>query len=349
MQSVRYLGESVDELSALLEARRGAGVVLPSRDELALLMNVAFFSSMHEEEGAHVVYDAVIVGREEARRSGLDAFEFAQPLPLEPRRLAKLASATVVDRTAIAIERTDRAMVVWGIVGQRPDQPQLSIRVRSPAVLSVELGGDTVFRYSRGAATLSAQGEAPAILAHVRREFSGFGAMALLADKIAERRHGGAVFVWTRPTSDPAMGFDELRYRTNGSAANVLARTLDAPARTREEAATVVASLACVDGAVLLSHNLRVLAFGAFVRTPPRDALASLIDPWERPQPSSAMKGARHKSALWFCQSAPHTLALVVSQDSDVSIYLRHGDAVMVQRDLPVNALAVRASAAIAR
>ncbi|MFO0560329.1 MAG: hypothetical protein U0269_20095 [Polyangiales bacterium] len=342
MKSVRYPSESVDELSALLDARREEHSSVLSRDELAALLDVVFFSSMHEEEGAHVVYDAVVLSREQARRAGLEAFEFAQTIACEPRRLAKLAPATVVDRTAIAIERTERAMVVWGIVEQKPEQPLLSLRVRAPAVLSVELGGDTVFRYSRGASTISAQGEAPAILVHVRREFAAVGALAMLADKITEKQHGGALFVWTRPIADPALGFDELRYRTSGTASSLVTRSLAGSQREREEAATIVASLACVDGAVLLSHALDVLAFGAFVRTPPRDALTPLIDPWERPQPTSAMKGARHKSALWFCQNAPHTLALVVSQDSDVSIYLRRGDSVMVQRDLPVNALSSR-------
>jgi hypothetical protein len=332
----------VDELSALLDARGASHASALSRDELATLMDVVFFSSMHEEEGAHVVYDAVVLSRLEARRSGLEAFEFAQTIALEPRRLAKLSSATVVDRTAIAIERTEHGMVVWGIVEQCPVQPLLSLCVREPGVLSVELGGDTVFRYSRGVSTISAEGEAPRILVHVRREFAAIGALAMLADKIAEKQHGRALFVWTRPIADPSHGFDELRYRTSGTASTLLARSLSAPQSERESAAKIVASLAFVDGAVLLSHALEVLAFGAFVRTPPRDALTPLIDPWERPQPSTATKGARHKSALWFCQSAPHTLAVVVSQDSDVSIYLRHGDAVMVQRDLTVNSLSAR-------
>jgi hypothetical protein len=128
--------------------------------------------------------------------------------------------------------------------------------------------------------------------------------------------------------------FDELRYRASGTAAALLARPL-APEQI-EDAYAFVARLAAVDGAVLLTSALRVVAFGAFVKSPAESAAVPLVDARGRAQAASSLKGARHKSALWFCQAWPAALALVVSQDGDISLYAREpgSAAVIVERDL---------------
>jgi hypothetical protein len=112
----------VDELSALLDARGASHASALARDERATLMDVVFFSSMHEEEGAHVVYDAVVLSRLEARRSGLEAFEFAQTIALEPRRLAKLSSAALAVRArARSAERRARWRYGVSLLARRVD------------------------------------------------------------------------------------------------------------------------------------------------------------------------------------------------------------------------------------
>lgn len=350
MQAPTYPSATIDALGERIERYRArSGIGAPSRAELAALLDAAFFASTHEEEARRVVFDCAFLSPEDARSAGVEALVFASPVRMEPRRIAKLALATRVETNALAVCCVDGALLLWGIVAV--DDALLDavvVRVRGPAVLSVERGGETVMRYARGAVTIRDAPGCAAIVPHVRPAIARLDVLARLAQTIAERGHGGALFVLEDPARDLSLDrtaplsapFDELRYRVSGSAAEQLARAQDSATLSR--ACDSIASLAGVDGAVLLSRSLTVLAFGAFVRSPSDDTRIQLVDCEGQPQPMSQLKGARHKAALWFCQRSPGALAIVLSQDGELSVYWRLADAVMVERDLASSALRER-------
>lgn len=350
MQAPTYPSAVIDALGERIDRRpERSSIGAPSRNELAALLDAAFFASTHEEEARRVVFDCAFVAPHEAREAGVAALEFATPVSLEPRRIAKLALATRLEVNAIAVHRVDGALVLWGIVMVDPAlRDAVVVRVRGPAVLMVERDGETLLRYARGVATVRDTPGCAAIASHLRPAIARLDALGQLAQSIAERGHGGALFVLEDPERDLAASvddpsahpFDELRYRVRGPAVDQLARAQEPRAVAR--ACDAIASLAGVDGAVLLSRSLTVLAFGAFVRSPSEDTRIQLVDCERRPQPMSQLKGARHKSALWFCQRSPGALAIVLSQDGDLSVYWRLADAVMVERDLASGALRTR-------
>lgn len=92
-----------------------------------------------------------------------------------------------------------------------------------------------------------------------------------------------------------------------------------------------VASLAAIDGALLLSRTFAVRAFGVIVESVSRvevthasgKAQAWQPFPWER-------FGTRHQSAAAFCASHRGSVAFVVSQDGTISVFrYREGRVVM--------------------
>lgn len=100
-----------------------------------------------------------------------------------------------------------------------------------------------------------------------------------------------------------------------------------------EEALDFVASLTAVDGALVLDSDLSILGAGATIRTPESAMPAEVVleDPRhpeaETRVPIAALGGNRHRSAVCFCaQQAGLALALVASQDGDLSFFARRND-----------------------
>jgi hypothetical protein len=99
------------------------------------------------------------------------------------------------------------------------------------------------------------------------------------------------------------------------------------------EALDFVARLTAVDGAVVLDQELGLLGAGATIQTPDASMPAEIVleDPrsvgCERRVPTSSLGGNRHRSAICFCaQQEGLALALVASQDGDLSFFARRPD-----------------------
>jgi hypothetical protein len=100
--------------------------------------------------------------------------------------------------------------------------------------------------------------------------------------------------------------------------------------KKHSEALDFVARLTAVDGAVVLTDELCLLGFGAKIATPASKAPSTIIheDPRlpgvSKTRPVSWVGGNRHHSAVCFCaQQEPMAIALVCSQDGDVSLVAR--------------------------
>jgi hypothetical protein len=114
------------------------------------------------------------------------------------------------------------------------------------------------------------------------------------------------------------------------------ARTLSATMSDLEEAlyeiAHLVAALADVDGAVVLTKRFEILGFGAEISgdlpevTEVRRALDIEGDAWELERVDRV--GTRHRSAYRLCAAIPEAVAVVVSQDTSVRFVTLHRGAV---------------------
>lgn len=327
-----------DTTGALREPQAAALARGLAAEHLGRVLDVCVFASLHRDEGRPVVFDLALTRRAPLEPMRIEALAFADPLPFDVEHLAKLALATVPDQSAIAVAPIAGELRIWGVLqlpARLDDTELLLVRARAPGVLAVELAGEPLLHYARGRARLATPGSAAQAIARLVEPHVPMASLRTLARDIRAMGRGGALFVFL--DDDCSLeGFDEIRYRVDGGATEAIPRSALTQPAPRDDAFAFVSRLTSVDGAVLLTRDLSILAFGAFVRSPPTAAPLQLIDAHGRPQAMSTLKGARHKSALWFCRAHSPALALVVSHDGDASIYLRLGaaDQVVVERDL---------------
>ena len=72
-----------------------------------------------------------------------------------------------------------------------------------------------------------------------------------------------------------------------------------------------LANLGKVDGCVVVDRQLQLRGFGGKIGFDNRDPVEG---------------GMRHNSAHWLCQVVPGTIAFVVSQDGDLTVYFINWD-----------------------
>jgi hypothetical protein len=108
-------------------------------------------------------------------------------------------------------------------------------------------------------------------------------------------------------------------------------------------AANLAARLSAVDGALIISSDLRVLGFGAeIVLDASRPVTAYEVTGHsqrgaEWPAVDSESFGMRHRSALRCVAVADETAAFVVSQDGMVSFFWKHGGRVLIKRGVTIS------------
>jgi hypothetical protein len=107
-------------------------------------------------------------------------------------------------------------------------------------------------------------------------------------------------------------------------------------------AAEVVARLSAIDGALVLSSDLRVVGFGAeIVLDASRQVVALEVAGHARrgeswPAVDSESFGMRHRSALRCVAATDGVAAFVVSQDGTVSFFWKQGGRVLVKRGVTI-------------
>ena len=165
-------------------------------------------------------------------------------------------------------------------------------------------------------------------------------AFELLLAEAALRGHGGTI-VLLPSRLDPASGLYASGYQLLGSYR--LQHTLDrcignkssfeastAYRKVANETIQRIAQLATVDGALLLTFDFEVLAFGATL-TAPRSSLQPVIGPdgfgrmTNRPFEITRY-GTRHRSAFDFVAAHSGAIAFVISQDGPIRAFRRETD-----------------------
>lgn len=170
----------------------------------------------------------------------------------------------------------------------------------------------------------------------------GHGGTILIVDK--EAKHQGLVL---HPALTPlerpdrlladAMRLDERamsgELKVEGEPPGQYFRRRTHIEQAHDEALDFVAHLTAVDGAVVLDNELGLVGAGATIQTPDSAMPKEVVheDPRslgeQRHIPISALGGNRHRSAVCFCaQQEGLALALVASQDGDLSFFARRKD-----------------------
>lgn len=95
-----------------------------------------------------------------------------------------------------------------------------------------------------------------------------------------------------------------------------------------------VARMALVDGAVVLSHSLQTLGFGAKISVPDAWIQPPILEvvhhKREQWKPFDlSRRGTRHRAAVCFAHADPGNLALIVSHDGAAAAVFREGDQVL--------------------
>jgi hypothetical protein len=111
------------------------------------------------------------------------------------------------------------------------------------------------------------------------------------------------------------------------------------------ELTRLTASLAMVDGAVVLTHALEAIGFGAEIsgELPDVEMVARVLDLESQKvefEPATAM-GTRHRSAYRFCKALPGSVALVISQDAGLRVLTFTNGQVMCWEQLSAGVLEI--------
>jgi hypothetical protein len=104
-----------------------------------------------------------------------------------------------------------------------------------------------------------------------------------------------------------------------------------------QDAASFIADLSTIDGAVVLGSELEVLGFGAKINWKATDDFeVTLAENYEgEGKDAGALLrslGTRHRSAAWFCFRNPDTIAVVISEDGLVSCMHKHEEKLLLWR-----------------
>jgi hypothetical protein len=335
---------------------------VPTSEQANAVLNASFFASLLEEEGRRSIFTLAFVSPSfVASSTDFEAFVFAKPVALHPKSIAKLTPATHPDRTFLGVfPNPSGELEIWGLVhrGERTfaidlESPPscLRIRVHRAGTMSGHYIGRLLFLYTRGEVhwfsepwdllgKLRDGAQMAPVVAH---------ALCRLARRMLAHGHGGTLLVTNAGTARQGLTFHPSYQAASEILAEAVANddaetTGSLPKVTLAEAATrrsrleqrhadalaFVAQLTAVDGATVLDDRLSLLGFGAVIQTTGSsdDIIVKLENVYTgetRTTNLSEFPGTRHRSAIHFClnQTTGLGLALVASQDGDLSVFAR--------------------------
>jgi hypothetical protein len=141
----KQFAEELARHLARIDRRAGPS---PSDQELAQLVDVMFFASLHEEEARRSAFN---VAWQPSSGGCAAVVALAAPVPATPKSLTRLAPATRQEATSIAVRAEGGELVAWALLQPGPaEESPLVVRVLAPGVLRVDHGGIPRALYARG-------------------------------------------------------------------------------------------------------------------------------------------------------------------------------------------------------
>ncbi|HEX5230452.1 MAG TPA: hypothetical protein VFW44_22225 [Bryobacteraceae bacterium] len=327
----------------------GRFATLPSVESIQALVDVAFWASLRREESFIPKISLAYLSPEESVAPLL----LERPLPLDPGLLTKVSPAVERPGIHLGVSPQRDSLFVWGATRTIP-RLCLVVEVAAAGLIVIKhhshetkgkyvnvavLEGDQVKMIDRRSASIP---DSPALMAALLGAESSEGPaqslnlLVQLAVSMRAHGRGGSLLVvpalaapgtdhawresivWPIPylVSPPFSRLAELAREANVEAAR-LDRTVDA-----------VAGLTAVDGAVVLTDQLDVLAFGAKITRRKGHPLVEQVAVTEPIEGGEAelvhpekLGGTRHLSAAQFVQDQHDSAALVASQDGRFTIF----------------------------
>ena len=333
--------------AAAAQAHPSVGSCLPDVATVEALIDAAFWASLQREEGYAPEISLAFLPPKRAVRPLM----LAEPMPLSPRALGRLAPAVERPGIHLGVWRDQGVLRVWGTTRAIPTFCFV-LEVLGPGLLVVKhrvqddsakfrnvavFEGEEVKVLSREDADAS---EHPAVLRSLLAPESAAdrSAEVLIRLAVSMRAHkrGGTLLVvpagaeaWRESIVQPVAyavhpAFTELRDL-------VLEDSEEDPIRGHETLGRVVdavAGLTAVDGATVISDGYEVLGFGVKIRRPDGRPQVERVVVSEPVQGGAAavvaplqLGGTRHSSAAQFAQDQRDAVALVASQDGRFTIF----------------------------
>jgi hypothetical protein len=323
----------------------GRLATLPDIATIQAIVDAAFWASLRREEGFIPKISLAFLSPDET----YSALLFERPLPLDPGILTKVAPAVERPGIHLGVSAGPGGLAVWGATRSIPSLC-LVVEVAAPGLIVIKhhssettgkfvnvavLEGDQVKIVDERAAaipdcpallTALLGSDSPAAWVHsvnvlvqlaVSMRVHGRGGLLLVVPASGESWRESIVSPIPFAVSPPYSGLAELARAASEDDTGRLIRMVD-----------VVAGLTAVDGAVVLTDQYEVLAFGAkitrrrghplveqvLVTEPIEGGEATLVSP-------DKLGGTRHLSAAQFVQDQQDCAALVASQDGRFTVF----------------------------
>jgi hypothetical protein len=137
----------------------------PAPDRLAQILECAYLASMESEEGRALKFGLILWPRSEADESEFRIARFTERRPLSTSEIRRLAPATGLSSTFIAVESTDSGPFIWGTVDMGSEWALvqsaeetwgvglpflLVITVSAPGTISLKFSDSLLFSVERG-------------------------------------------------------------------------------------------------------------------------------------------------------------------------------------------------------
>lgn len=322
----------------------------PSVEHFHSLIEAAFWASLQRIEGRHHRFSIAVC----PKTSVDEPFIFKKEREFDSETLAKLSPALDAERTLIGVWPEDEdKLSVWGFLAADPRE-RLFVRVfdAGQIVVGFGLGGRT--EYASFSAVVRGsrfdfieRGIDPllnTLSRAVRARDSGskldsaqlFYDFRSIARQMRSHAHGGILLIVPAEVNlQGSAKFDGYAidpYGRPGTEYSEYQRELFERPREPKWGTHALKSfgqLTAIDGATIVTYDLTVLAFGAKILSKeklPGNVLVLVSEPFKedksRPIPVSELGwGMRHSSAAQFVFDQRKAVAIVASQDGELSIF----------------------------
>lgn len=321
---------------------------LPLKGHLKEFVETIFWTSLKKEEGRSLTFSVDYAS--EAPTYELNGFIFDNPMPFDVRTLTKLAPAACHQDLSMLVGASDEHLQVVGL--RDFSKGPLTFKVLDPGQLIIRFGaGNLAVVSGEGAlfirdplfVTRVFSSLQPSDPSDDNFPFSDHRIQTILDIGRQMRRleHGGTLVIIPSET-DWAESTDKQRKYSGKQ--TVLADMLRDLKKVRDRTglerlipqyAKKIAQLTAVDGATVLTTDLEVIEFGVMFREnieSRKPVEIKNIGPFEdtdedmwKPRPLDQF-GMRHHSAARFVSEQRKAIALVASQDGEVTGFVSEED-----------------------
>lgn len=335
------------------EARRTGGTIsgpLPEVDVIERLIEAAFWASLRREEGRSPQISLAFVPKEQ---SG-DALVLDRRLPISPGALTRLAPAVERPGIHLCIWGTADDLHVWGATRMIPDLC-LVLEVVEPGLVVAKYGrGDAYGKFGNLAMlkgdrvkvvdeNAARRPDCPGVLASLTgrvdadARLGDSSVLVQLALSMRAHGHGGSLLVVPAASAWEQSILSPISYRVTPPFSRLAELVRTQPEESDRKtwmdevrlAIDGLAGLTAVDGAMVMTTQYELLAFGAKIARvggAPTAGKLVLLEPVVGHTPvvieAAELGGTRHLSAAQFVHDQRDALALVASQDGRFTIFL---------------------------